>query len=357
MIISRTPFRLSFFGGGTDYPQWYRQHGGAVLSTTIDKYTYLSCRHLPPFFEHRYRVVYSQIENVRRIGDIQHPVVREVLQRLGVHRGVEIHHDADLPARSGMGSSSAFTVGLLNAMHALAGHRRCGSTLAAEAIELEQDTLHETVGSQDQVAAAYGGFNHITFSPDDAVSVEPVDLDEQRLAELNDHLMLVFTGIRRTAADVAASYVPQIGTKVKLLRAMQGAVAEALSILHSGYDLAPFGRLLHDAWRLKRSLSSAVSSPDIEDIYTTATAAGALGGKIAGAGGGGFMLLFVPPSARERVRMALRQLIHVPFSFEPRGSQIILSEPESDYAAAELFRSNQRIEAFREYQPPSTLEG
>src|SRR5262245_2183703 len=207
MIICRTPFRISFFGGGTDYPGWFQKHGGAVLAATIDKYCYLTCRHLPPFFDHRYRIVYSRIENCRTIDEIVHPVVRAVLSRLDVIDGVEIHHDADLPARSGMGSSSSFTVGLLHAMRALGGRMSGRRELAAESIYIEQDVIKENVGSQDQVQAAYGGLNHVTFLPNGDFSVRPVTISHARVAELNSHLMLFFTGISRTASDVAGSYV------------------------------------------------------------------------------------------------------------------------------------------------------
>src|SRR5262245_20190081 len=207
MIICRTPFRISFFGGGTDYPGWYRAHGGAVVATTIDKYCYLTCRFLPPFFEHRIRIVYSKIENCRDVSEIQHPAVREILRYLRFERGVEVHHDGDLPARSGMGSSSAFTVGLLHALHALAGRMPSKRQLAVEAIEVEQERLRETVGSQDQVLAAYGGFNHVQFPAEGEPVVRPVTVPRERLAELNDHLMLCYSGTARTASEIADTYV------------------------------------------------------------------------------------------------------------------------------------------------------
>jgi D-glycero-alpha-D-manno-heptose-7-phosphate kinase len=203
MIISRTPFRISFFGGGTDFPEWYREHGGAVLATTIDKYCYLTCRHLPPFFEHRIRVVYSKIENCQSVEEISHPSVREVLRYLKFDRGVEIHHDGDLPARSGMGSSSAFTVGLLNALYALKGHMVNKQQLAKESIEIEQNWVRENVGSQDQVVTAYGGLNHITFLANGEISVRPVTISTERMKELNSHLMLFYTGIARTSSEIA----------------------------------------------------------------------------------------------------------------------------------------------------------
>jgi len=219
VIISRTPLRISFFGGGTDYPSWSRVHGGAVIAATIDKYCYLTCRHLPPFFEHRFRVVYSFIENCQTIDEIQHPAVREVLRHLAVTRGVEIHHDGDLPARSGMGSSSAFTVGLLHALYALKGCMPSKEQLAREAISVEQDRVGETVGSQDQVMAAYGGVNHVTFAPSGEFSVRPLTLAPERIRELNAHLMLFYTGIKRTASDVAQTYVNGVDERKRIINA------------------------------------------------------------------------------------------------------------------------------------------
>jgi D-glycero-alpha-D-manno-heptose-7-phosphate kinase len=247
MIITRTPFRLSFFGGGTDYPAWYRAHGGAVLATTIDKYCYISCRELPPFFEHRIRIVYSKIENCSSIDDIVHPAARAVLRYLDVRRGIEIHHDGDLPARSGMGSSSAFTVGLLNAIHALYGRMVSGETLTEQSIHVEQELLKETVGSQDQVCASHGGFNHVAFSTTGAITVRPVILPRDRLEELSSSLMLFYTGIKRTAATVADTYVPNLEAKKRELRVIRDMVDESLQILCGSGDLSEFGRLMHES--------------------------------------------------------------------------------------------------------------
>jgi D-glycero-alpha-D-manno-heptose-7-phosphate kinase len=330
MVISRTPFRISFFGGGTDYPGWFQKHGGAVLAATIDKYCYLTCRHLPPFFDHRYRIVYSRIENCRTVGDIAHPVVRAVLDRLQVTDGVEIHHDADLPARSGMGSSSAFTVGLLHAMHALGGRMSGRRELAAESIYIEQHVIKENVGSQDQVQAAFGGLNHVTFLPNGDFSVRPVTISHARVAELSAHLMLFFTGISRTASDVAGSYVQELGeSKRRQLRMCKDLVEEGITILQTSQDLRGFGELLDEAWQAKRSLSERVSTPEIDAMYDAARRAGAVGGKLTGAGGGGFLLLFVPPERQARVREALPSLLHVPFKFEFSGSQIIFFTPDA----------------------------
>jgi D-glycero-alpha-D-manno-heptose-7-phosphate kinase len=348
MIISRTPFRISFFGGGTDYPAWYRKHGGSVLATTIDKYCYITCRYLPPFFEHKYCVIYSKMEYCQTIDEIAHPAVREILRYLRMHRGVEIHHDGDLPARSGLGSSSAFTVGLLHALYALKGQMVGKHQLAMESIHLEQDILKETVGSQDQVLAAYGGFNHITFLPNGEVSVRPVTVTPDRIRELNSHLMFFYTGIKRTASNVAATYVNDIEERRRQLRLMKELVEEGISIVNSGQDLTAFGELLHEAWQAKRSLSGSVSNSHVDDIYALALSAGAIGGKLIGAGGGGFILLFVPPHCQQAAREKLNKLIHVPFNFEFSGSQIIFYDQEQDYSTEEGLRAAQTIEAFRE---------
>jgi D-glycero-alpha-D-manno-heptose-7-phosphate kinase len=348
MIISRTPFRISFFGGGTDYPAWYRKHGGAVLATAIDKYCYLSCRYLPPFFEHRIRLVYSKIENCQAVEEIAHPSAREILTHLKIDRGVEIHHDGDLPARSGMGSSSAFTVGLLNALYALKGQMLSKHQLAMESIYIEQECLKETVGSQDQVLAAYGGFNHITFQQNGEISVRPITVSAETLKELNAYLMLFYTGVKRTASDVAESYVPDIEKKKRQLRIMKELLEESISVLSGGHNLSSFGELLHEAWQTKRSLSNMVSNPHVDKIYKDALSAGAIGGKLTGAGGGGFLLLFVPPGMRRKVRERLNRLIYVPFKFDFSGSQIIFFDPQEDYTELEKERANQSIEAFRE---------
>jgi D-glycero-alpha-D-manno-heptose-7-phosphate kinase len=348
MIISRTPFRISFFGGGTDYPSWYRSHGGAVLATTINKYCYISCRYLPPFFEHRIRIVYSKIETRHTVDEINHPAAREVLRYLAIDRGVEIHHDGDLPARSGLGSSSAFTVGLLHALYALKGHIPSKQQLARESIHIEQEILKETVGSQDQVLAAYGGFNHIAFAPSGEITVRPMTLSTERIKELNGHLMLFFTGINRTASNIAQSYVQDVASIERQMRLINEMVTEGVSILTSGGDVRRFGKLLHEGWKAKRSLSAVVSNSHVDEIYGQAMRAGAVGGKLIGAGGGGFMLLFVQPADQGNVKDRLKTLIHVPFRLAFSGSQIIFFEPEEDYSAQDRARSDQRVDRFRE---------
>lgn len=334
MIVSRTPLRISFLGGGTDYPAWSRVNGGAVLSATIDKFTYLTVRRLPPFFEHRNRVVYRLIETTAAVGEIKHPSVRAVLQHLGLE-GLEIHHDADLPARSGMGTSSAMTVGLLNACHALKGERVSKTDLACEAIHLEQNLLRETVGSQDPIAAAHGGLNHIVFPagvPDGArrgaFVVDPVPLREGRLQEFHRHLLLFYTGISRTASEVAETYVPLLDSvAAPSLAGAARSVSDGLEILTGLGSLEPFGELLDAAWAAKRTLSASVSTPAIDRLYAAARGAGAIGGKLLGAGGGGFLLFFARPEAHVAIRASLGGLLHVPFQFETDGSRILVYDP------------------------------
>jgi D-glycero-alpha-D-manno-heptose-7-phosphate kinase len=348
MVISRTPYRISFFGGGTDYPAWYRENGGAVLGTAIDKYCFITCRYLPPFFEHRLRLVYSKIEDCQRASDIQHPVVRTVLGMLGVERGLEIHHDGDLPARSGMGSSSAFTVGFLHAMYGLLGRLTSQQQMAAEAIHVEQDLIGETVGAQDQIFASFGGFNCIEFKRDGGFRVEPLTLAKERLDELNGSLMLFYTGLRRTASEVAASYVTDIGARAKQLTRMRQMVDEGMKILGGKGSLDAFGDLLDEAWRLKRSLSGVVSNTQVDEIYSEARRAGARGGKLLGAGGGGFFLFYVLPACQQQVKERLRSLLWVPFQFDTSGSQIIFYSPGQDYAELDQARSANPGHSFRE---------
>ena len=335
MIITRTPLRISFFGGGTDYPLWYREHGGAVLSTTIDKCCYISCRRLPPFFEYHSRISYSKVENVQANSEIQHPSVRACLSYMGVEEGIEIHHVADLPARTGLGTSSAFTVGLLLALYAHQNQIRDKRTIAAEAIHVERDLLHETVGSQDQVSAAYGGFNRIEFHPGDNIEVKRIVAPSGRLAQLQSHLALYFTGFSRTASEIAQEQIKVTPTKQRELTAIQELVEEAEQILMEEHrPIDDFGRLLHEGWRIKRGLTSKISNSSIDEIYEAGLKAGALGGKLLGAGGGGFMLFYVPPERREELRATLSRLLCVPFSFSSRGSEVLVYEPEETFETA-----------------------
>jgi len=329
MIITRTPFRISFFGGGTDYPAWYREHGGKVLATTIDKYCYITCRYLPPFFEHKHRIVYSKIENVQTVEEITHPAVRAVLTEIPVDRGIEIHHDGDLPARSGLGSSSSFTVGMIHALMALKGRYVSKEYLGTEAIRMEQQVLKEHVGSQDQVSAAYGGFNVIEFARDDHFVVSPMILGRERIEELQGRLMLFFTGLSRFASDVAKSKIENFRKKEAELTRMGAMVDQAIGILQNGAtSIDAFGELLAEAWEYKRSLSDKVSTPEIDELYAAGRNAGALGGKLLGAGGGGFLLMFARPERQPAVRAALKHLVHVPFRFESAGSRVVLYQPD-----------------------------
>jgi len=327
MIISKTPFRISFFGGGTDYPAWYQENSGAVLSTSIDKYCYISVRYLPPFFEHKHRIVYSLIENVKGISEIKHPVVKALLKLFKVKKGIEIHHDGDLPARAGLGSSSAFTVGMLNSLYALNGRIISKHELAKEAIRLEREILKENVGSQDQIAVAYGGFNKIFFHNDHNFRIEPVTLKKERVVELQSNLMLIFTGLSRLSSEIAAEQIKNTPHNKEELAQMLEMVDRAVGILNSKADIIEFGKLLHESWQIKRKLSNKISNLQIDSIYSKALKNGAIGGKLLGAGGGGFMLLFVPPKNRQRLSRALKNLLEVKFSFENNGSQIIYYNP------------------------------
>lgn len=328
MIISRTPFRISFFGGGTDYPGWFGEHGGAVLATSIDKYCYITCRYLPPFFAYRSRVVYSKVESVQRNGDIEHPAARAVLKHLNISAGVEIHHDGDLPARTGLGSSSSFTVGLLHALHALNENICDKMALAREAIHIEQESLKENVGCQDQVMAALGGLQQVVFASNGAISASPLIINRKRLADFQGHLMLYFTGFSRIASEILEEQMRTMGRKKRELTRMREMVAEGTSLLTGKGKLADFGKLLDESWKLKKSLSSKVSTPVIDEIYEAAKKTGALGGKVLGAGGGGFVLLFAEPHRQKAIRRRLNKFLHVPFRFENEGSRIILYQPE-----------------------------
>ncbi len=332
MIISRTPFRISFFGGGTDYPVWYNEHGGAVLATSINKYCYVTARYLPPFFDHKYRIRYTKREEVQSISEIKHPSVRECLAFLNFDRGVEIQHNSDLPARIGLGSSSSFTVGLLNALYALKGKMTTKRQLALEAIYIEQDKIKENVGSQDQTIAAFGGFNKIEFGSEQHIQVEPITLNAEKIQLLQDHLMLFFTGFARTASEIAGEQIEKTPEKKNDLNRIFEMVDEAIGILNSdSSDLTDFGELMHETWMIKRSLTVKITTPSIDKIYETAIKSGALGGKLLGAGGGGCILFFVEPKLQLEVKKKLKDLIYVPFKFEDLGSQIIYYAPSNNF--------------------------
>ena len=327
MIISKTPFRVSFFGGGTDYPIWFEKYGGAVLSTTIDKYCYITVRYLPPFFKHKHRIVYSIVEDVKAENQIKHPVVKALLKYFEIDKGVEIHHDGDLPARSGLGSSSSFTVGMLNSFYALKGKIVSKGQLAKEATHIERDILRENVGSQDQVAVAHGGFNKISFNSDHNFKVEAITLQKEKIKQLQDHLMLVFTGFSRHASKIAKEQIRNTPHKEKELIVIRHMVDKAVAILNSDRDIGEFGKLLHESWLIKKSISKKISNTEVDFLYKSAIKSGAIGGKLLGAGGGGFMLLFVRPENRQKVSHALKGFLEVKFKFENEGSQIIYYNP------------------------------
>jgi D-glycero-alpha-D-manno-heptose-7-phosphate kinase len=323
MVITRTPFRISFFGGGTDFPAWYENNGGAVLSTAINKYCYINCRVLPPFFDCKHKIVYSKQEVANEIDEIIHPSVRETLRFSGITDGLSISHDGDLPAMSGLGSSSAFTVGLLHALYALQGKMVSKKRLALEAIHVEQDMIKENVGSQDQVAVALGGFNKIEFKSQHNIEITPVTMGREAFLDLQNHFLLFYTGVMRSASKIEADKLNHIHERQGELETIRSMVDKAFSILNGESNILDFGRLLDESWQLKKSLSEKVSNPYIDTIYDTAKKNGAIGGKILGAGGGGFILFFVAPEHREKVKTALNFLLHVPFRFDVLGSQVV----------------------------------
>lgn len=300
-----------------------------VLGTTIDKYCYISIRDLPPFFEYKHRFVYSNIENVNDLDEIQHPAIRGILKDFNVTRGLEIHHDGDLPARSGLGSSSSFTVGLINALRALDGKMSSSAYLGEQAIRIEQEVLKENVGSQDQLWAAYGGTNRIAFNPDGTFAVTPIIMTKERRQQLQSYLMMFFTGFTRIASHIAEQKISNLPKREKQLIKMQSMVDEAQSVLQmENGDIRDIGRMLHESWCLKRELANNIATSDVDDIYNTGLAAGALGGKLLGAGGGGFMIFFAEPSKQQAIRDSLSKLVEVKFSIGSPGSTISVYEPE-----------------------------
>lgn len=323
MIIVRTPTRISFFGGGTDYPAWFGKHGGAVISATINKYSYITVRELPPFFPYRHRIRYFEHEEVSDIAEIRHPAVRECALLLGYDRGLEVVHNADLPARSGLGSSSTFTVGMLHALHTLQGYMPTKRELATEAIHVEQERIGESVGSQDQVAAAFGGLNYVRFS-NSSFEVAPLIISRERSEVLQDHLLLCFTGFSRSASEVAAEQIARTNENFSLLAEISSITEEALKILQSSdFSMVDFGRLLNDQWRAKKQLSGSITSGALDDIYSRGMRAGAYGAKLLGAGGGGFMCFVADPSIHPKIREALAEQMFVPFRFENTGSSVV----------------------------------
>lgn len=328
MIITKTPFRMSFFGGGTDFPSFFNEYKGSVLSTTFDKYCYVTVRHLPRFFEFSSELVYSVIERVNNIEDINHPMIRNAMRWLDI-REIRLLYEADLPARSGLGTSSSFAVGMLNAFHALKGQYIHQRALADEAIYLERYLCGEAGGWQDQIAVSYGGFNRIDFFEND-YKVHPVIISAKRKKELEDNLMLFFTGFTRISAEIQKYTEQGLNRKQNQLMQMYSLVNEAESILtNSKKSMDEFGRLLNYTWSIKRKINSEISTDIIDEIYNKALKAGALGGKLLGAGGGGFLLLYVPKERQMKVHIALKELMHVPFKFDNGGSQVLYFSPET----------------------------
>ena len=328
MIITKTPFRMSFFGGGTDMESFFNKHGGAVLSTTFDKYCYVNVRHLPRFFDYSTELAYSRTERVTDIDSIQHPAIRNAMKMLDMHE-IRLTYEADLPARSGLGTSSSFAVGMLNAFYALKGKYADKKKLADEAIYLERVLCQEAGGWQDQIAASYGGFNRINFK-DDGYEVLPVIISPERKKQLNQNLLMFFTGFTRFSSEVQKANAQSKVDKTAQLREMLSLVDDAESVLTDKYaDLDEFGRLLDHTWRLKRQTGSAVSTNSIDELYEKGIAAGALGGKLLGAGGGGFLVFYVQPDRQDSVRWAMRDLMYIPFEFEDGGTRVIHYSPET----------------------------
>ena len=329
MIITQTPFRMSFFGGGTDFPGFYREHGGAVLSTTFDKYCYVNVRHLPRFFDYTTELSYAKTERVTDVESIEHPAIREAMKMLDMHE-IRLTYEADLPARSGLGTSSSFAVGMLNAFYALKGKYADKRKLADDAIYLERVLCKESGGIQDQIAASFGGFNKISFNAD-GYTVSPVIISPERKLRLNDNLMMFFTGFTRFSSELQkANDVSGTQEKRKRLSYMYELVDEAEQILvNNARDLDDFGRLLDTTWRLKKGTGSSISTDSIDALYESGIAAGALGGKLLGAGGGGFLLFYVQPEKQEAVKKAMKNLMYIPFEFEDGGTKVIYYSPES----------------------------
>ena len=327
MIITQTPFRMSFFGGGTDFPDFYREHGGAVISTTFDKYCYVNVRHLPRFFDYSTELSYARTERVKRVEDIEHPAIREAMKHLDMHE-IRLTYEADLPARSGLGTSSSFAVGMLNAFYALKGKYADKRKLADDAIFLERVLCNESGGVQDQIAASFGGMNRINFNAE-GYTVNPVIISPERKKLLNRNLMLFFTGFSRFSSDIQVAAEKNLKSKQNQLLEMLSLVDDAEKILTSKTDLEEFGRLLDYTWQLKRGITDKVSTDSIDAVYSRALQAGATGGKLLGAGGGGFLLVYVDPDTQENVRKALEILLYVPFEFENGGTRVIHYTPES----------------------------
>mgnify|MGYP000991909793 FL=1 len=331
MIITRTPFRMSFFGGGTDMEEYFKKNNGAVLSTTIDKYCYVNVRHLPPFFDYKTEIAYSKTERVQDINEIEHPAVRNAMKELDMHQ-IRLTYEADLPARSGLGTSSSFAVGMLNAFYALKGKYVSKKRLADEAINLERELCNESGGWQDQIAASFGGFNRINFS-NNGYEVLPIIISPERKEKLNKNLFMFFTGFTRFSSDIQKINNENKNGKEKkeeTLKKMYELVDEAEKILtDKNRDLDDFGRLLDYSWKLKKQTGKAVSTSNIDALYERGIKAGALGGKLLGAGGGGFLVFYAQPENHEKLKQELKDLLYIPFEFENEGTKVLYYSPES----------------------------
>lgn len=329
MIITKTPFRMSFFGGGTDMEEYFKENGGAVLSTTIDKFCYVNVRHLPRFFDYSTELAYSKTERVKDVNEIEHPLIRNAMKMLDMHE-IRLTYEADLPARSGLGTSSSFAVGTLLAFYALKGKYADKKKLADEAIYLERVLCDEAGGWQDQIAAAYGGFNKIVFNKD-GYEVKPVIVSPERKKQLNENLMMFFTGFTRFSSDVQRvnneTSIEEKKAKLKKMYAMVDAAEEILC--NKNKDLDDFGRLLDKSWKLKKQTGKGVSTGAIDDLYEKGIQAGALGGKLLGAGGGGFLVFYVQPEKQKAVKKAMKDLMYIPFEFDNEGATIVHYTPET----------------------------
>ena len=326
MIISKTPYRISFFGGGTDYPSWYLKNGGTIISSTIDKYIYFSCKNLPPFFKHKHRIVWSNIELVKSFNNIKLKPARELLKHFNIKGGIELHYEGDLPAMSGMGSSSVFVVGMMNLLNSYCGKKISKKNLAKKSIFFEQKILREAVGSQDQIAATYGGFNKITFNKGGSFSVKPFLLKKKTINRLDNNLILLYTGLKRTAHDIASSYISKLQSskKTNMINILNLAKEGENALLNN--ELNKFAYLLHESWLEKRELDKSITTSKIDDIYKTAIKKGAMGGKLLGAGGGGFFLFYVPYHKQKNFIKYFKKFITVPFKFSFEGSRIIFKD-------------------------------
>jgi D-glycero-alpha-D-manno-heptose-7-phosphate kinase len=329
MIITKTPYRVSFFGGGTDYPEWFEENGGSVLATSISHYCYIHGRVLPPFFDYKYRVVWSKIEQIIELNEIEHPVIREAIKWMKFQFGMEIHHNGDLPARSGLGSSSSFTVGMLHMLHALNGKSVSKEQLTKEAIFLERSILKETVGVQDQIITSHGGLNQVQILSSGNYKLNPIVLSKDKARDFEDRILLFYTGVSRFGSKIAKKQVSAIPRNISSLQEMQKLVDIAVDVLRNGNNLDDFGRLLDQTWQLKRGLESSITPNFVDDIYLKAIKAGALGGKLLGAGGGGFIIFYVTPEMKSAVLNALSELLLVPFKIDYTGTELMYSQNQN----------------------------